>query len=39
MSRRSERVGGTSLEERSPAHKLSLGVCIGGSAREQINDR
>jgi hypothetical protein len=34
ISRRSERVGETGLEERSPAHKLSFGVCIGG-----INDR
>jgi hypothetical protein len=39
MSGRSERVGGTGLEEHCPGRKLSLWGLYEGSAREQINGR
>ena len=36
ISRRSERVGGTGLEERSPANKLSLGFVLGAQLANKL---
>jgi hypothetical protein len=36
MSGRSERVGGTGLEEHRPVRKLSLGVCMGAQLENKL---
>jgi hypothetical protein len=36
MSDRSERVGGTGLEEHCPARKLSLGICMGAKLAKKL---